>query len=180
MPDVFKEQWQPWNQKYEAAKTIFNSAMVKNTIIAQHYHLYSEISITKKGFLRSGADLLKLLKNGFKGGRPRFFTYVLKDHTWYFSETGASFFSDFTSKHAMHACVSDQVRYAGEFHFQKNDNGTYRLVIDNNSGTYAPKKDALIYLKKIFELNFPDLEVEVIDHSDPKMKLYKQTIEEFQ
>jgi len=42
----------------------------------------------------------------------------------------------------MHACANEQVRYAGEFHIQKNEtNGKYKIVIDNNSGTYAPSKE---------------------------------------
>jgi len=73
----------------------------------------------------------------------------------------------------MHACVSEKVRYAGEFHFQQ-ENGKYCLVLDNNSGTYAPKKEILPLLKQLFELNFPGLEVEVLDFNDQKLKEYKK------
>jgi len=129
------------------------------------------------GVLETGDDLLKLLSNGVIEGKPRFFTYALTNDTWYFSETGACFFADYTSKHAMHGSVSEQLRYAGEFHFQKNETtGKYRLVIDNNSGTYSPDKSALVKLKQLFILNFPGLDVEVLDFKDPLLKEYKDAL----
>lgn len=49
--------------------------------------------------------------------KPVLYTYIIgTDDRWRFSETGAAFFTDFASKHALHACVNDYVRYAGEFH----------------------------------------------------------------
>jgi len=46
------------------------------------------------------------------------------------------------------------VRYAGEFHIQEN-NGKYKLVIDNNSGTYSPNKDLLPHLANVCPYNHP-------------------------
>eukprot|EP01124_Arcella_intermedia_P008219 TRINITY_DN1515_c0_g1_i4.p1 TRINITY_DN1515_c0_g1~~TRINITY_DN1515_c0_g1_i4.p1 ORF type:complete len:359 (-),score=71.40 TRINITY_DN1515_c0_g1_i4:51-1127(-) len=174
---VFGDIYQGWNKNYESAQKIFNSPVVKDVVTTQHNHLYSDISITKTGLLENGQHLLIYLKNGYKGNRPRFFTYAITGHTWYFSETGAAFFVDFTSKHAMHACVAEEVRYAGEFHFQKNTDGSFRLVIDNNSGTYAPNKDHLPRLQKLMQLNFPGLEVEVCDFHDEKLKTYKALLQ---
>jgi len=77
----------------------------------------------------------------------------------------------------MHACANEQVRYAGEFHIQKNEtNGKYKIVIDNNSGTYAPSKEIFQKLKTLYELNFPGLEVEVLDFKDPQLNTYKETL----
>ncbi len=112
-----------------------------------------------------------------------------------FSETGAAFFADFMSKHAMHADASEELYFAGEFRFlifnfyfysllfdddadvQHRDD-KYVFVIDNNSGTYAPPQANLQNLKKLFNLAFPDLEVEVIHWEDPLLKQYKLEIEQ--
>jgi hypothetical protein len=179
--DVFlPEDAKHWNEAYESAKKIFGSPMVRSTVITQHNHLYSQVSITRFGLLHGGQDLLKLLKNGILGGKPRFFTYAIRDDIWYFSETGASFFTDFTSKHAMHACASETVWFAGEFVIvKKNDNGEYKLVIDNNSGTYAPVEKNLPKLKTLLTLNFPGLEVETLDYHSPQLKLYKEYVLNF-
>lgn len=49
----------------------------------------------------------------------------------------------------------------------------HKLVIDNNSGTYAPDKSKLPLMQKLFETNFPDMKVEVLDMGDPKLKEYQ-------
>lgn len=59
----------------------------------------------------------------------------------------------------MHANCEENVRYAGEFHIQKKDDGRYCLVVDNNSGTYSPDKNDLPTLAALFEKNFPGLDV---------------------
>jgi len=96
----------------------------------------------------------------------------------YFAETGAEFFKDFTSKHAMHANASFKVRYAGEFIISKKEEGGYKLVIDNNSGTYSPGGDGLGMLKKVLEVNFEGLEVEALDYQDEKLTEYMREVKE--
>jgi hypothetical protein len=165
-----------WNEKYEAAQKIFNSPVLKGTITTQHTHLYSDVSVTKKGFIKNGHDFLTFLKMGKKGGKPRFFTYAILENTWFFSETGAAFFVDFTSKHAMHACAQEYVYFAGEFVIIPTGEGKYKLCIDNNSGTYAPKEILLKKLRKLLELNFPGLEVETNDYHNEILKIYKNYV----
>ena len=78
------------------------------------------------------------------------------------------------SKHALHSDVSYKVRYSGEFHIRPsviNKNG-YKLVIDNNSGTYSPDIKCLPLLEKVFKVNFPDIEIETLDRSNPKLEEY--------
>jgi len=175
--DVFDDKDRKhWNETYDAAIKIFSSNVIKSTIQTQHNHLYSAISVTQSGLIKNGKDLLKLLKNGVKGGKPRFFTYAITN-AWYFSETGAAFFVDFTSKHAMHAAAQDHVYYAGEFALIPDKQGTYRLCIDNNSGTYGPKKEMLPKLKLLMELNFPDLLVEANDYHSADLQKYKKYCE---
>lgn len=172
--DVFGKKRQGWNTNYDSAIKIYGqgatSAIVRQTIRNMHAELYKTgLQPSTKGYLRSGKDFLALLQFGWCGGRPRVFTYALLPTHMYFSETGASFFQDFTSKHAMHANAALEVVFAGEFHIRHN-NGKFQFVIDNNSGTFSPSKDSLPLLKKVLELNFPDLEVIVYDFKDENLK----------
>jgi len=105
-----------------------------------------------------------------------FYTYVIVENKLQFSETGSSFVKDFSSKHAMHAKCSKSVYYAGEFHIRPGNHGGYKLVIDNNSGTYAPKKEHLGMVKELMEKNFPGLEVEALAYDDPILIEYKKNI----
>lgn len=82
------------------------------------------------------------------------------------------------SKHAAHAAVRKEVTYSGEFHIQASGNG-FKLVLDNNSGTYAPDKNDLPNLVKLFQRNFPGLEVEALDYNDPLLKRYTDTVNSF-
>ncbi|KAG8991288.1 hypothetical protein FRB94_002063 [Tulasnella sp. JGI-2019a] len=85
----------------------------------------------------------------------------------------------------MHAKASPIVRYSGEFHwrplvnnywtgFQANalQDGQvdWELIIDNNSGTYAPNKALLPKVKELLEYNFPGLRVVALDYADPKLE----------
>ncbi|CAF2140278.1 unnamed protein product [Rotaria magnacalcarata] len=88
--------------------------------------------------------------------KPCVYTYIIDDLAWRFSETGASFFLDFASKHALHANCSETVRYAGEFHprpicgwdrftsASELDFDQWELVINNGSSTYAPNRSCLV------------------------------------
>lgn len=49
-----------------------------------------------------------------RGGQRRYFTYCLLKDSLRCSETGAAFFNDMMSKHAMHSGGEEQVLYAGE------------------------------------------------------------------
>ncbi|KAF5323672.1 hypothetical protein D9758_018355 [Tetrapyrgos nigripes] len=114
--------------------------------------------------------------------KPTIYTYIIsaEDDSFRFSETGAAFFVDFASKHALHANCAEGVRYSGEFHprprilrpdpsnpgqqvslgwsaFDESipdDSVEWELVFDNNSGTYAPDKKLLGRLKGLMEGNF--------------------------
>jgi len=120
--------------------------------------------------------------------KPAVYTYIIgDDDNFRFSETGASFCVDFASKHALHSCCSETVRYSGEFHPRpvypdgsgwasfseetKDHEVEWELVIDNNSGTYAPDKNLLPALKGLFEYNFPGLKVVAWDFKDNEAEL---------
>ena len=115
--------------------------------------------------------------------KPAVYTYVVavEDDSFRFSETGAAFFVDFASKHALHANCAPAVRYSGEFHprpaggWENFADGTpddavrWELVIDNNSGTYSPDPLMLPDLKELLEYNFPGFTVHAWDRNDPRL-----------
>lgn len=52
--------------------------------------------------------------------------------------------------------------------------GGHRLVIDNNSGTYAPLAQHLPRMRQLFLENFPAMVVETLAADDPRLEWYHQ------
>ncbi|KAJ7804668.1 hypothetical protein B0H14DRAFT_3485966 [Mycena olivaceomarginata] len=80
------------------------------------------------------------------GEGAKLFTYK-----WRFTETGPEFCIDLLSKHSMHADLAKEIAYSGEFFTPDEPSRNpkdYELVIDNDSGTYRPKKELLPVLEK--------------------------------
>ncbi|KAJ7173718.1 hypothetical protein C8R46DRAFT_120714 [Mycena filopes] len=92
------------------------------------------------------------------GEGAKLFTYVITlDGEWRFTETGPEFAVDLLSKHSMHANLAKEIAYSGEFFVHALPGSTatddrdpkkYELIIDNDSGTYRPKKELLPVLEK--------------------------------
>ncbi|TFY83393.1 hypothetical protein EWM64_g618 [Hericium alpestre] len=184
VPLFFGDTVQGWNKDYKAAH-----------IQAAHRMLYARTTRNGFGIITQPADVLEILHGGGKaqpqGSRstsehrvkPAVYTYVVTtdDQTFRFSETGAAFFVDFASKHALHANCREEVYYSGEFHPRPEggwanfndgiDDATVRweLVIDNNSGTYSPDKAMLPKLKEMLEYNFPGFAIYALDREDPQL-----------
>lgn len=133
IPIFFKDTHQHWNTEYKAAQTIFGSGptslAVRTGIEAAHRLLYARSTSNGFGVVQSADDVLKILHGGTayqKRGKeslvnrvkPAVYTYIIssEDDSFRFSETGAAFFVDFASKHALHANCFETVRYSGEFH----------------------------------------------------------------
>jgi len=180
LPDigiVFKHKKQHWNVEYDKAKMIFGrgaeALMLRQSIHSQYFTLYKPNPDSKYGTLESGKEFLKLFNYTKREGVPRVFTYVIIDDAIHFSETGAAFFIDFLSKHALHSNVAEKVYFAGEF-YVKSEEDKHTLFIDNDSGTYTPPKTHLPQLKEMFTRIFPDLDVKALDRSDPELKEGKQ------
>ncbi|KAG6618988.1 putative C2 domain-containing protein [Phytophthora cinnamomi] len=170
-----------WNKNYPTIQKIFSpdhpeSPVLRKAIATEHAVIYKHGSTTEYGQLKEPADFFSLLHGGKRLDKPVLFTYAITSTGWYFSETGASFFKDMLSKHMLHSGAAFSVKYAGEFRIEKGHFGKYKLVIDNNSGTYAPPKEDLPKLKEIFEYNFPGISVEALDRDDEELQKGRQEI----
>lgn len=163
----------------------------------QHASIYKYSSSTEYGIVNPCSEeaSLQFLKMVHFDDGWRTFTYILTlDGLLRFTETGKEFGIDLLSKHAMHSDVSVYVAFSGEFivrrrhnyhqssyqdtglsHDQNNeDPSNYKLIIDNESGTYRPKNDLLPLLKKFLKKNFPGLRVETKECTDEAHALFKQ------
>jgi hypothetical protein len=174
--------YQGWNRAYEASQRIFADTLdglnIRNALHSQHALLYRHGRSTIYGAVATANEIGELLhgdrlrKEPGQDLRTVVFTYSIVPKGMYFSETGTAFFQDFMSKHAMHANRATEVMFAGEFRLYRDehDSNKWTLLIDNNSGTYAPSKDELYKVQQLFQLNFPDLEVKAVDREDPYLK----------
>ncbi|KAJ7632372.1 hypothetical protein FB45DRAFT_501263 [Roridomyces roridus] len=185
IPIYFGDQYQEWNHGYKAAEKIFgpgpSSAAVRSGIMAGHRMLYARSTTNQFGVIDTGADVLGVLRGGARV-KPAVYTYIIsaEDDSLRFSETGAAFFVDFASKHALHANCHPCVRYSGEFHPRPaggwaafsdeipDSDVRWELVVDNNSGTYSPDKTLLPKLKELLEYNFPGVAVFALEREDPE------------
>ncbi|PFH53526.1 hypothetical protein AMATHDRAFT_54686 [Amanita thiersii Skay4041] len=181
---------------------------VRSGIQAGHRMLYARTANNGFGIVEGAQDFFSLLRGGpdSKSDRnarqtsmdagntqqqrqhlhrikPAVYTYIIssEDDSFRFSETGAAFFVDFASKHALHANCANSVRYSGEFHprpkggweffseSMADSEVEWEIVIDNNSGTYAPDVAMLPALKELLEFNFPGLGVIGLDRENPTL-----------
>lgn len=188
----FGDTVQPWNKNYKAAQAIFQgpAAMaVRSTIQAGHRMLYARSTTNEFGVINEPKDVMALLHGGKPADqlthrvKPAVYTYIIAvdDDSFRFSETGAAFFVDFASKHALHSNCARAVRYSGEFHPRPeggwenfsdetpDEQVRWELVIDNNSGTYSPDPMMLPNLKELLEYNFPGFNIYAWDYNDPKL-----------
>ena len=134
------------------------------------------------------------------GTQGRVFTYVITlDGEMRFTETGEEFAIGLLSKHSMHADVAKEIAYSGEFfvrymegqegHSREGDESDlgdepqdsnpkhYELVIDNDSGTYRPRKELLPTLEEFLAAddNFGGLgKVLTMDGFDETLKKWKE------
>lgn len=160
------------------------SKIIQAAILTEHAVLYRARvcrcrSTVTKGQIADGEDLLKLLNYGRDAQeQPAFFTYVIDlNGRWCFSRTGSATSADLLSKHVVHNKARPELLYAGEFHVKRDGNECdgydYTLVLDNNSGTYAPDSAQLPRLAALFREVFPGLKTDAWDahpdHFDPRL-----------
>jgi len=112
----FGDEFQPWNHKYKAAQAIFQGSFaIRTSIQAGHRMLYARSTTNGFGIINDKEDMFDILRGGKEelGSRstfqkrikPAVYTYIIsaEDDSFRFSETGAAFFVDFASKHALHS-----------------------------------------------------------------------------
>jgi len=112
---------------------------------------------------------------------PRYTYVILPDSHIHFSITSQRLATDFLSKHALHAGAAEEVVFAGEFFFDRSraaggadDGHRCALVMDNNSGTFAPPKDKLGMLKLLMQMNLgTEWQVLALDREDPLLEELK-------
>ncbi|KAG5349419.1 hypothetical protein C0989_004028, partial [Termitomyces sp. Mn162] len=206
VPLFFGDKHQGWNRNYKAAQSIFQgptSIVVRSGIQAGHRMLYARNARNLFGVIDGFSDVAQLLHGGKSNHpdvgqfehriKPAVYTYIIssEDDSFRFSETGAAFFVDFASKHALHSNCAETVRYSGEFHPRpkggwaafsddvQDHEVNWELVIDNNSGTYAPDKMLLPDLKEVLEYNFPEFEIYAWDREDPKLEESREACREY-
>jgi hypothetical protein len=119
----FGDIYQDWNRNYPAARSIFQgplSPTVRVPIMAGHKMLYARSTANVFGILHRATDFINLFKDESRDYKikPAIYTYIVNEDTFRFSETGAAFFVDFASKHALHSNCAPKVRYSGEFHWR--------------------------------------------------------------
>lgn len=78
----------------------------------------------------------------------------------------------------MHANGEEEVVYAGELVICcRTEDGEvkYTIVLDNNSGTYSPRKEELPLLLAVFKRNFSsrNISFEAFDREDPRLREYQ-------
>ncbi|PPR07071.1 hypothetical protein CVT24_010972 [Panaeolus cyanescens] len=208
VPVFFGDVHQPWNKNYKAAQNIFQgptSIAVRAGIQAGHRMLYARTVTNGFGVISDAASIQHILHGGqSRPGqapnaqyahrvKPAVYTYIIssEDDSFRFSETGAAFFVDFASKHALHANCNETVRYSGEFHPRPeggwenfsddiaDEDINWELVIDNNSGTYAPDKNMLPALQELLEYNFPGFKIFALHHEDEELVHSREACREY-
>ena len=184
---IFDGETCGWNREYKAAKMIYGSTpdcmAIREAIRVQHHLFYSREEKFGNNSRKHVQGLYQLIDtlpihdiNTSKEKSIRFTYVITTDSQMNFSITSSMKGRDFLSKHALHANAADSVIYSGEFFIDRlspeiKSTGLFRLVIDNNSGTFAPPKSKLPALKELLEFNFgTDIPIIVLDRSDPLLK----------
>lgn len=191
-----------WNTAYKAAQMIYGdnirAKIIRKGIKIQHSKLYSKdcgVGFYKEFGVRGLGSFFQMIRQSYSDNSKRStsaetasndndnnnendaerrFTYViLPDSTMHFSCTGKKTAEDFLSKHALHARAKKVVVYAGEFFFDTLEGPAPKLIIDNNSGTFAPPKAKLALLKALLEFNFGKaMPIVALDREDPDLQKY--------
>ncbi|KZV95888.1 C2-domain-containing protein [Exidia glandulosa HHB12029] len=221
VPLFFGDAHQHWLESYPAAQKIFTGPpMIRASIRSAHRILYARTTMNSFGLVQDANDLWRQLapqdrQQAMAAERaltanpsivatpsaqaswvvkPALYTYVIDNGDRFrFSETGAALATDFASKHALHACCAESVRYAGEYHARPLlDRGwaglegrlppedvEWELWIDNASGTYGPDPELLPKLRECIEYNFPGIKVKAFDFKDEELAQSKKDMKEY-
>jgi len=124
-------------------------------------HLLKNYMVDKIKIEKNDKDIMNKLITTFDVNAK--YTYCLNRDTLVIAETktkkNKSQIKDFFSKHGL--LCDQKVCAAGEMKFNKTSNGNYKIVFDNESGTFRPNKSDLQVLKK--ELPYFDIDIETFN-----------------
>ena len=183
---------QAYNERPPRIRAMFaetpQGAAIRALARAAHRRLYGRgwlgcLKRRRKAWLTTGDALLRLVRDaggtpvpcttpsepaekaarkGYGAVRGPEFTYtLLEDGVLHFSGAG-SVALELPSKHCVHSCAAPHVIYSGTFRLEERDGRRTVLVMDNDSGTYAPTnaRGELRRLQGLMAWNFPGLHVE--------------------
>mmetsp|Transcript_36830 Transcript_36830/g.78532 ORF Transcript_36830/g.78532 Transcript_36830/m.78532 type:complete len:424 (+) Transcript_36830:96-1367(+) len=190
IPFVFQGYTKGWNRNYKAAQQIYGNHLsckamraalrIQNFIAySNDHHTNNSAHVHEISGMKTLYEMLRSYDTASRTDRvssPRYTYVIMPDSHMHFSITSKNVATDFLSKHALHAGASTEVVYSGEFFFdqyscQAKATGKIGLVIDNNSGTFAPPKDKLDLLKLLMHLNFGTvMPIFALDREDPLLK----------
>lgn len=176
-----------WNEGYDAAQKIYgrgpSSKLLRAALRAQNFMAYSNDYVNNMCDEHEIYSLLSLIEmlesyefdadHRARRSSPRYTYVIMPDSHMHFSITSKKIATDFLSKHALHSGAAREVVYAGEFFFDRysaraEGTGRTALVIDDNSGTFAPPKEKLDALRLLMQLNFgTELPILALDREDP-------------
>jgi hypothetical protein len=186
---IFNGNYCGWNESYAAAQKIYGpsveSMAIRQAIRSQHSMLYSKdkgFGTYERHMICGIKDFIRVLPNGDKNtqrDKSVRFTYVISTSSCMnFSITSKKIAQDFLSKHALHNNAGTEVVFAGEFFIdwkseRYTSTGKPALIIDNNSGTFAPSKEKLGLLQRLLEFNFgAHLPIITLDRGDAALNEY--------
>lgn len=125
-------------------------------------------------------DLLKNFDYGMRGGIRQVFTFVITDVGMFTVETDwDEELIDYLSKHVTLAGGAETVRMAGTFRFVHTGE-EYKMVMDNDSGTYTPSKDGLLLTKELLRQHIHGLSIQVLDRMEPQPENTKHWVGPFE
>jgi hypothetical protein len=186
---IFGGNYCSWSKSYGPAQQIFGPSVlcmvIRQAIRVQHSMLYSKdkgVGTYERHMIRGIEDFIQVLPKRDKAtphDKSVRFTYVItKKSCLNFSITSRKTAQDFLSKHALHNNAREEVVFAGEFFVDRKSErykrtGKPALVIDNNSGTFAPPGEKLYLLQKLLEFNFgTQFPIITLDYTDAKLREY--------
>jgi hypothetical protein len=186
---IFDDNYCGWNEAYAAAQKIYGPSpecmAIREAIRIQHSMLYSKdkgFGMYDRHLIRGIESFIRALPKSDKNTPPNKsvrFTYVISTNScMYFSITSKKIAQDFLSKHALHNNVHTKVVFAGEFFIDCKSERYHitkkpALIIDNNSGTFAPPKEKLKLLQRLLEFNFgTESPIIALDRDDSALHEY--------
>jgi hypothetical protein len=168
--EAFDNKPTPWNRSYKTAQGFFeNTPAGRETrrLFSLEGRTLFGGNVERQTDLSDDVDFLLGFDFGAREMMQQVWAYIVYKDSMRFCEAGNLI------AHCAMAESSDEVWCAGEF-IVRHENGQYSLVLDNNSGTYAPSMEALQRCTKLIKNNFSQLHVDAIKFDSDELKVLKK------